>query len=171
MKTGTFVDLDKNMNNVYVGDTIRDKDGNTYRIDQYGMALTPDDGKGFKKLRLNDLKPFEVVPKPETAKPAPECKPILVKDDRHFDLVRDVKTGREFLAEYSSEAAEWYEKGTGAAYSITSVEIVKNKPAPEVDRQKLMRDALEILTDADLAAELRARGYEVKATKTTIIEL
>ena len=26
-------------------------------------------------------------------------------------------------------------------------------------------------SDADLAAELRARGYEVKATKTTIIEL
>ena len=112
MKTGTFVCLDKNFKSVAVGDTIRDKDGNTYRIDQYGMAITPDDGKGFKKRHLNDLMPFEVVPESET-----------------------------------------------------------EKPAPEEDRQKLMRDALEILTDADLAAELRKRGYEVKATKTTIIEL
>ena len=162
MKTGTNVGLDRNYNNVCVGDTIRDDDGETYLIDQYGCA---EDSKG-KRHKLSEIMPFEVMPKPKS-----ECKPILVKDDRHFDLVRDVKTGREFLAEYSSEAAEWYEKGTGAAYSITSVEIVKNKPAPEVDRQKLMRDALEILTDADLAAELRARGYEVKATKTTIIEL
>ena len=125
MKTGTFLCLDKNFKNVAVGDTIRDKDGNTYRIDQYGMALTPDDGKGFKKRHLNDLMPFEVVPKP-----APELKPVDPEDD-------------PLLPEVS----------------------------PEVDRQKLMRDALEILTDADLAAELRKRGYEVKATKTTIIEL
>ena len=45
-----------------------------------------------------------------------------------FNLVRDINTGRKFFAEYSSEAAEWYEKGTGKAYKIGSVEIVDDKP-------------------------------------------
>ena len=42
-----------------------------------------------------------------------------------FTLVREIKTGREFLAEYSSEAAEWYEKGAGKAYESEEIEIVK----------------------------------------------
>ena len=121
MKTGTNVGLDRNYNNVCVGDTIRDDDGGTYLIDQYGCA---EDSKG-KRHKLSEIMPFEVMPKPKS-----ECKPIDPEGDP-----------------------------------------LPPEAAPEVDRQKLMRDALEILTDADLAAELRARGYEVKATKTTIIEL
>ena len=45
-------------------------------------------------------------------------------DTRHFDIVRDIKTGRLFLAEYSSEAAEWYEMGTGRAYSLCGVQLI-----------------------------------------------
>ena len=114
MKTGTNVGLDKNYNNIAVGDQIKDKDGFIYTISQYGMAVRNDGGQTCK---ISELKEVELW--------APPC--------------------------------------------IPSVE--EHQPAPEVDRQKLMRDALGILTDADLAAELRARGYEVKATKTTIIEL
>ncbi len=44
-----------------------------------------------------------------------------------YNKVREIKTGRVFLAEYSSEAAEWYEKETGNAYSISDVEIVKER--------------------------------------------
>ena len=116
MKTGTNVGLDKNYNNIAVGDQIKDKDGFIYTISQYGMAVRNDGGQTCK---ISELKEVELWAPP----------------------------------------------------SIPSVEKEENKPAPEEDRQKLMRDALEILADADLAAELRARGYEVKATKTTIIEL
>ena len=52
----------------------------------------------------------------------------------HYTKVRETKTGRVFWAEYSSEAAEWYEAGTGKAYSISDVEIVKEQP--EVDLEK-----------------------------------
>ena len=52
----------------------------------------------------------------------------------HYTKVREIKTGKEFWAEYSSEAAEWYEAGTGKAYSISDVEVVKEQP--EVDLEK-----------------------------------
>lgn len=47
----------------------------------------------------------------------------------HYTKVRETKTGRVFWAEYSREAAEWYEADTGKAYSISDVEIVKEQKA------------------------------------------
>ncbi len=52
----------------------------------------------------------------------------------HYTKVRETKTGRVFWAEYSIEAAEWYEAGTGKAYSISDVEIVKEQL--EMDLEK-----------------------------------
>ena len=65
----------------------------------------------------------------------------------HYTKVRETKTGRVFWAEYSSEAAEWYEAGTGKAYSISDVEIVKQQP--EVDLENYISNKLREL-GADL---------------------
>lgn len=43
----------------------------------------------------------------------------------YYDLLMDVHTGRRFYAEYSKEAAEWYEKDNGKAHSICDVSIIK----------------------------------------------
>lgn len=51
-----------------------------------------------------------------------------MKNKTIFSKVRHIKSGREFLAEYSSEAAEWYEEKTGKPYDITEVEIVDLNP-------------------------------------------
>lgn len=123
MKQGTNVGLDKDSLNIKVGDQIKDKDGNIYTIDCYGMAVRNSDGKKYTLVNLGQanielwLPPIDTTSKPT----APES---------------------------NSAPAE----------------------ASEEERQEFIRRALDILTDADLAAELRKRGYEVKATKTTIIE-
>lgn len=54
-----------------------------------------------------------------------------MKNKTIFSKVRHIKSGREFLAEYSSEAAEWYEEKTGKPYDITEVEIVDLNPRYE----------------------------------------
>lgn len=48
-------------------------------------------------------------------------------------------------------------------------ELPQEEPAPTTEDP--IAKATEWLTDQDLADELRRRGYEVKATKTTIVEL
>lgn len=57
MKRGTNVGLDKNFNNVCVGDNIIDKDGSEYVINAYGLAV--DLRKGGTK-KLSEVKDFEV---------------------------------------------------------------------------------------------------------------
>ena len=118
MKAGTNVGLDKNYNNIAVGDQIKDKDGHVYTISQYGMAVRNDGGKTCKLSELAEIELFAV---PETA-------------------------------------------------AVTIGSISDDDLLAEVDRRSL-RPRLDQLRDAALAAELRRRGYEVKATKTTIIEL
>lgn len=144
MKKGTHVGLDKNYNNVCVGDHVKDEVGLIYKIDAYGRAVCKVDGAIHE---LSNLGRFEVY----------------IPDD---DLISD---------RASEEATE---------------------EATEEERQEFMRRALEILTDedlrnemkkrglnytespeiaecsdADLAAELRARGYDVKATKQVTVEI
>ena len=53
----------------------------------------------------------------------------------HCTKVREIKTGRVFLAEYSSDAAEWYETDTGKAYPISDVEIVKEQPEADLEKE------------------------------------
>ena len=43
----------------------------------------------------------------------------------YYDLVMDVHTRRRFYAEYSKEAAEWYEKDNGKAHRIVDIEIIE----------------------------------------------
>lgn len=119
MKKGTHVGLDKNYNNVCVGDKIKDFEGYIYTIDKYGNAVRNDDGASFP---LHKVQPFELYqPEPVAPEPEPEDK--------------------------------------------TKEEIVDEMFGPT------RAEALEILTDQDLADELRRRGYEVTATKTTIVAL
>lgn len=66
MKKGTNVGLDKNYNNVRVGDTVIDKDGAEYSINAYGMAVAPDG----KSRKLSEVKDFEV--KKQDEQPAEE---------------------------------------------------------------------------------------------------
>lgn len=54
----------------------------------------------------------------------------------------------------------------GHAESITKA-VEQPAPAPECKKEL----AIENFGDQDLADELRRRGYEVKATKTTIVEI
>ena len=48
------------------------------------------------------------------------------RQERRFYTVREIKTGRIFQAEYDSESAAYYEKGTGKEYDITEVESQNN---------------------------------------------
>ena len=41
-----------------------------------------------------------------------------------YYTVRDLKTGRVFQAEYDSESAAYYEKGTGKEYDLIEVEEI-----------------------------------------------
>lgn len=58
----------------------------------------------------------------------------------HYTKVREIETGRVFWAEYSSEAAEWYEAVTGRAYSSSDVEIVKEQPEVELDNHTIIEE-------------------------------
>lgn len=115
MKKGTNVGLDKNYNNVTVGDIIKDADGVIYEIDGYGHAVRREDGSYFK---LSDLPPFELYLPDADADPQDE--------DR---------------AEKNEQEYSWEKR----------------------------KESLSIIPDRMLADELRARGYEVRATK--LVEL
>jgi len=43
-----------------------------------------------------------------------------------YYTVKHIKTGRIFQAEYDSESAAFYEKGTGREYDITEVTFIRN---------------------------------------------
>ena len=58
MKKGTNIGLDKNFNNVQVGDTIKDATNTRFVIDAYGMAVAQPAGRKYK---LSDLKEVEVL--------------------------------------------------------------------------------------------------------------
>lgn len=75
----------------------------------------------------------------------------------HYTKVRETKTGRVFWAEYSSEAAEWYEAGTGKAYSISDVEILKEQQ--EVDLEKVVMIDNVIM---NMTAEGYNNGYKTR---------
>ena len=49
---------------------------------------------------------------------------MRTQPERKYYTVRDIKTGRVFQAEYDSESAAYYEKGTGREYDLTEVENV-----------------------------------------------
>ena len=62
----------------------------------------------------------------------------------------------------------------GSAFNLSEIqpfELCLAKPAPEPVPTWQEITTVAAATDQDLADELRRRGYEVKATKTTIVEL
>ena len=45
--------------------------------------------------------------------------------ERKYYAVREIKTGRVFQAEYDSESAAYYEKGTSKEYDLIEVEHLR----------------------------------------------
>lgn len=87
----------------------------------------------------------------------------------HYFKLRDVKTGREFFAEWSDIAGEWYEKETGTAHSAGDVEILsKNKggarPGAGRPRTKDHRKNMTLYVPEETIAQasaLRSAGVKV----------
>lgn len=87
----------------------------------------------------------------------------------HYHKVRDTKTGRVFFAEYSSEAAEWYEKGNGRPYSSAYVEIVQEQP--EVDLKIEIGHWLDSLDDKYCSFVEQYSWQDIKETARHFYEL
>ncbi len=87
---------------------------------------------------------------------------------KYFKL-RDVKTGREFLAEYSDIAGEWYEKFTGEAHSSGDVQIINKskggaRPGAGRPRSKAPRQSITFSVSrlcVEEARDLRFIGLKV----------
>ena len=88
-----------------------------------------DGGKCFVSIKFQD--DYELVEQEQPDFDDVDPKHLV---HSHYTKVRETKTGRVFWAEYSSEAAEWYEAGTGKAYSISKVEIVEEQPESELEK-------------------------------------
>ena len=96
MKKGTNVGLDKNYDNICVGDTIIDENETEYVINAYGVAVDSTSG-GTKKL--SELKGIELVKSekaPEKTPPDTEEKEIekihaAVKDAGDQTLVDELR--------------------------------------------------------------------------------
>lgn len=84
MKQGTNIGLDKNYNNVQVGDTIKDATNTRFVIDAYGMAVAQPYGRKYK---LSDLKEVEVL-KGETIKEVARVKDGDDVRERLADLAK-----------------------------------------------------------------------------------
>lgn len=84
MKQGTNIGLDKNYNNVQVGDTIKDATNTRFVIDAYGMAVAQPNGRKYK---LSDLKEVEVL-KGETIKEVARVKDGDDVRERLADLAK-----------------------------------------------------------------------------------
>ena len=84
MKQGTNIGLDKNYNNVQVGDTIKDATNTRFVIDAYGVAVAQPNGRKYK---LSDLKEVEVL-KGETIKEVARVKDGDDVRERLADLAK-----------------------------------------------------------------------------------
>lgn len=84
MKQGTNIGLDKNFNNVQVGDTIKDATNTRFVIDAYGVAVAQPNGRKYK---LSDLKEVEVL-KGETIKEVARVKDGDDVRERLADLAK-----------------------------------------------------------------------------------
>ena len=84
MKQGTNIGLDKNYNNVQVGDTIKDATNTRFVIDAYGMAVAQPYGRKYK---LSDLKEVELL-KGETIKEVARVKDGDDVRERLADLAK-----------------------------------------------------------------------------------
>lgn len=69
MKQGTNIGLDKNFNNVQVGDTIKDSTNTLFVIDAYGMAVAQPAGRKYKLSELKEVEVLKGAPAPITAEP------------------------------------------------------------------------------------------------------
>ena len=87
----------------------------------------------------------------------------------HYFRLRDLKTGREFFAEWSDIAGEWYEKDTGTAHSAGDVEILSKskggaRPGAGRPRTKAPHQSMTVSVSKlciEEARDLRARGVKV----------
>lgn len=97
----------------------------------------------------------------------------------HYFRLRDLKTSREFFAEWSDIAGEWYEKDSGTAHSAGDVEIVSKSQGgvrPGAGRKALAPDQKKVSVTISVSArtakmlrELRDAGDNINGLVSHII--
>lgn len=94
-----------------------------------------------------------------------------LKNIRVGDHVRDILG---FIYEIDAYGMA-VKKDDGSKHKIADLGILElyipEDTTKPIDSEYIEITPLDMATDQELAAELRRRGYEVKATKTTIVEL
>lgn len=156
MKKGTHVGLDKNYDNVCVGDYVKDEAGLIYKIDAYGRAVCRADGSFYELHKLGRFELYnpDVAPvsdpklnDPTLAKPMPE------------------KPSEEATEEATEEERQEFMR---RALEILTDEDLRNEMKK---RGLIVLRVFSNATDQELAEELRRRGYDVKATKQVTVEI
>lgn len=97
MKKGTNVGLDKNYDNVRVGDTIVAGDGSSYEINAYGMAV----GSDGKAKKLSDIKDFTLKKQNDGPEKAPKKK--LEEKKSHKETNAPEAAEPKGIEEYTNE--------------------------------------------------------------------
>lgn len=142
MKQGTSTGvLDEFLAPICVGDEIVDKAGTHYTIDRFGRAKPT---SGGNEVPIKNLEGVTV------------CKSWA----GHAESIT-----KAVEAKVKAVVDDFY----GNKPEVSQEEKAPKDPAPATEDP--IAKATEWLTDQDLADELRRRGYEVTATKTTIVEL
>lgn len=157
---------------IAVGDRLRAEDGSYWRINKYLQAVPEGEGMCINKLAAfirekqpviatNEEKPS--TPPTPTEKPSAEM-PIKGEKRSNFtpistELRKCTKCGRELLK------SEFY------ANSNTCKECKKERAKKLRAEAREKKEGLGGFTDAELAEQLRARGFDVTAVKRITIEL
>lgn len=165
MKQGTSTGvLDEFLTPICVGDEIVDKAGTHYTIDRFGRAKPT---SGGNEVPIKNLEGVTVCKSwaghAESITKAAEAKVKAVVDDFYGNKP---EVSEEEKAPKNLDPVQPILKIP--PLSQEELEAIKNH---DLGRHIEIRPAIERFGDQELADELRRRGYEVTATKTTIVEL
>lgn len=154
LREGTFVDLDKNFGNICVGDHVRDADGNIYKIDSYGRAVSKKDKSIHAIKSLKEPTYYAVHEDKETVeKTAPVEAPAEAAAEKDADTS---------LADNAIRFAKRARK---------EARTPRKRKEPRSKEPASAQVTLAEATDQMLADELRRRGYKLSAKKTVNIKL
>lgn len=149
MKKGTFVTLDKNYGNICVGDHVKDADGNIYKIDSNGHAVSKKD-KSVHTIKS-------------------------IKEPTYYAIHED-KEPKEKAAsvEAPAEAADTSLADSAIRFAKRNrnkAVTPRKRKQPRSKGSASAQVTLAEATDQMLADELRRRGYKLTAKKTVNIKL
>ena len=149
MKKGTFVTLDKNFQNIYVGDYVRDEEGFIYKIDPYGRAIKNTDRSTHAISSLNNPELYRASETEPVEAPA-ESEGASVEAQAAPGNTDAVKA-----ADHGGKKARAARKRTAPCLPGFTPDTTTVAEAP----------------DQMLADELRRRGYKLTAKKIVNIKL